>query len=451
MAKKKSKKPAPVKKKKKELTQKQLKQLFDDSLLLELKKANKKKRKKSAAAREKKELAAIKRDMSRLKEQLGIPDKEEKPKKKKVGKKLARRNEISKLTSAHIKRELIDLRVYKVVPVVNKLAQQPAPAPEAEESAKGKFQQIVNNIYENTTDLPIKVVRESFVNIFKDYSGLKRLETRKLPDYIYFFDYNQSGSGGYNDEEHRGGFGSPQFIGMKIKITCEIPDPDGTKPYTTESDPRLHPNIKGDKDFTATELIDWFGTAEAFRACRKYDKAKGSPPPEFGLQKRIGDEWCHYHLTVHEDFGLRHEVVTEEKQLPGKPAEISEERKAEISELQNEIDTYTSALAYLTDEAEKNAILLHIEGLKIKQKQLELKPEKKAASEEVKLAEIAVEKIKAENEKIKLENDAKAIELKTAELRLEDRKLSAKEKHEQNVIYLLEKGLTYEQIKELLG
>ena len=191
-------------------------------------------------------------------------------------------------------------------------------------------------------------------------------------------------------------------------------------------------------------MTDWFGTSESFRACRKYDKAKGSPPPEFKLQHRIGDEWCYYHLSVHEDFGERHEVVTEEKQQPGKAPEISEERKAEIAELQQEVETCTSALAYLTDEAEKNAILLHIESLKIKQKQLELKPEKKAASEEVRMGELAIEKLK-------LENEAKAIDLKTAELKLKDRELTAKEKHEQNVMFLVEKGYTFEQIKELLG
>ena len=321
----------------------------------------------------------------------------------------------------------------------------------------GRFNQVLKNILDANKGSDIATIDYSFDIIFPQDAGLSAKQSLHVEEYVRFFDATNE-------------FMRPVYGGFKIKISVSIPFSVGGEYYTGADDPRL-PEFDTEKDchfgyFTSAELISWFPFSHAFRLCRDWDKQNGSEYGivEFKLEERTGDTYLAYHLTMYENFFSRYEIKQGKlREPPGLPLAAANDKRSKILE---EIRILQSALPFLTGE-DRKAMMRGIEEKSIEQTVVEREikqlmaggPKAAPAPTEESIAlekqKVEIEKEKVDLERLKLESEDKRrqqeLELAKINAETEKLKLENQARRMDMMKQMLDKGFTYDQIKNLLG
>ena len=444
----------------KRVTQKELLAELDQALLHEIELAKKRKQRALEKRREINELLRGLEDASGIKQPRikkdGKATKVKEPQKRKLNPALVKRNAVARMLHRHLAEKSLDLIVYGIV---DKATGEIVYPENGDISTKaGRFNQVLKNILEANKESDIATIDYSFDIIFQQDAGLAAKQSLHIEEDFRFFDATNE-------------FMRPVYEAFKIKISVSIPFSIGGEYYTGADDPKL-PEYDAQKDchfgyFTSAELVSWIPFSHAYRLCRDWDKQNGSEYGivEFKLEERTGDEYLWYHVTMYENFFSRYEVKKGKlREPPGLPLAAANEKREKILE---EIRILQSALPFLTGD-DRKALMRGIEEKSIEQtvvereiKQLmsgpraELPPAATEESIALEKQKVEIEKEKVDLERLKLESEDKRRqqELELAKINAETEKLKLENQaHRMDMMkQMLDKGFTYDQIKDLLG
>ena len=399
-------------------------------------------------------------------------------------------NQLAKILDSYLQEQSMDLLVVGIVDI--ETGEKVFEPGGDKESYKNRFDLVLKNIHQRVATVDVKSIMESFPHIFDESSGIIQTEERVFDEEILFYNYEE-------------GFGQPVFEGVFIKITVQIPYALGDGFYTGERDAKLSDT---NHIFSAREIQDWFGDSEAYVLCREWDKMNGSPVASFKLSKRIGDAFVHYHLTVSGLWGEEIQQKETEEFKEGEEKEEAEVAPPGMEELialkkkkQDQIESLQRAMRYLTsefdklvverrlkellkdvsklrklltvwqkdesrrkelekrgikEEVPKPGITPEVEGvIQAGKEGLELAEREAIRKHEEEMARIAagteIEKARIEIERLKAQAESDKLKIETEKLKIEEHKLRVQEARMKMISEMVERGFTFEQIKDLIG